>query len=89
MQIFKDKLKVQIFNSRLQMGKEAAAAVALKINTLLQLQSEINIIFAAVDVFGVFAALDHKPGGRIIHVSELSFFQHRTILAIAGCCNQQ
>ena len=47
MQIFKEKLKVQIFASRILMGKEAAAAVVSKINTLLQLQSEVNMIFAA------------------------------------------
>jgi hypothetical protein len=45
----------------------------------------LNVVFAVIEVFGVFIAIDHKPGGSIIHVPEFSFFQHRTILGIAGC----
>lgn len=43
----KDKLQVKIFSSREEMGKEAAADVAKKINQMLQTKPVLNMIFAA------------------------------------------
>ncbi|MET1054330.1 MAG: glucosamine-6-phosphate deaminase [Pedobacter sp.] len=44
---FKDSLEVNVFNSRLEMGQDAAERVAHKINELLQSKEQINMIFAA------------------------------------------
>lgn len=41
------ELEVRIFNSRLLMGEQAASAVAERINQLLEVQTEVNMIFAA------------------------------------------
>jgi glucosamine-6-phosphate deaminase len=42
-----DKLTVQVYTTRAEMGKEAAVRVSEKINELLQVQETVNIIFAA------------------------------------------
>jgi len=42
-----DKLKANIYGSRIEMGKAAATAVAEKIISLLALKDEINMVFAA------------------------------------------
>ena len=42
-----DKLKVQVFETRSQMGQQAAILVADKIKELLSIQETVNIIFAA------------------------------------------
>lgn len=41
------KMKVNIYNNRVEMGKHAARDVAKKINKLLKERSEINMVFAA------------------------------------------
>lgn len=43
----KDKLNVEIFPSRIEMGKKVAADVSMKIKELLTQKDEVNIIFAA------------------------------------------
>ena len=45
--IKKDKLIVEIFNNRDEMGKKAAADIAECIKNLLSQKEEINMIFAA------------------------------------------
>ena len=45
--LFADKLKVRIYETRVEMGDEAAKDVAEKIKELLQRQPTVNIIFAA------------------------------------------
>ena len=42
-----DNLEVEIFETRLEMGKTAAVAVAEKIRELQKIKAEINIIFAS------------------------------------------
>jgi glucosamine-6-phosphate deaminase len=44
---FKESLEVNVFNSRSEMGQDAAERVAHKINELLQTKENINMIFAA------------------------------------------
>ncbi|AHM63022.1 glucosamine-6-phosphate deaminase [Flammeovirgaceae bacterium 311] len=46
-EITKEKLKVRIFNTRSQMGADAAEVVSEKIRELLQHKEFINIVFAA------------------------------------------
>lgn len=46
-QFKKDKLAVEIFPGRVEMGKKVAADVSEKIRELLKQKSEVNIIFAA------------------------------------------
>lgn len=43
----KNNLEVKIFDTRLRLGREAAAALAERINSLLEKQAFVNIIFAA------------------------------------------
>jgi len=58
--MLKDKkvkeLNVQIFASRLLMGEQAATDVAKKINQLLEVQTEVNMIFAAAPSQNEFLA---------------------------------
>jgi len=42
-----DQLKVKVYGSREEMGKDAALKAAATIRELLQRQEEVNIIFAA------------------------------------------
>ncbi len=44
---YADKLKVNIYNNRSEMGKFAAEDITKKIRDLLKVKSEINMIFAA------------------------------------------
>ena len=44
---YQDKLKVNVFPSRLEMGKAAAADISATIRRLLEEKDEINMIFAA------------------------------------------
>ncbi|HEY5370908.1 MAG TPA: glucosamine-6-phosphate deaminase [Hanamia sp.] len=46
-ELTKDKLKVKIFNTRLEMGIGAAKTISEKISALLENQEYINIVFAA------------------------------------------
>lgn len=50
------KLEVKIFNSRLEMGEAAAAAVGSKIEELLAQRNEVNMIFAAAPSQNEFLA---------------------------------
>lgn len=43
----KDQLRAQIYETRKEMGAQAAAAIAAKLSELLQQQDEVNVIFAA------------------------------------------
>ena len=45
--VIADKLKTNIYNTRVEMGRGAADDIALCINKLLKTKSEINMIFAA------------------------------------------
>ena len=47
MEFFKDKLKVEFYETRDEMGKAAAKDIAFRIKELLGEKSEINMIFAA------------------------------------------
>lgn len=58
-----DRLAVEIFNTRAEMGIRAAAEAAVKIKELLAERNEINIIFAAAPSQNEFlAALSHADG---------------------------
>jgi glucosamine-6-phosphate deaminase len=58
----KDKLTIQIYETRKELGEAAAAMASAKINELLAEKDEVNIIFAAAPSQNEFlAALLHYP----------------------------
>ena len=77
MKIFtKDKLTVKVYDSRTEMGRNAAKEIKEKIKELLSVKSEINMIFAAApsqnEVLAALAADNDIEWGRInaFHMDE-------------------
>jgi len=46
-EIIKEKLKVKIYDTRAEMGREAAEVISNKINDLLEAKEYVNVIFAS------------------------------------------
>ncbi|SHO52403.1 glucosamine-6-phosphate deaminase [Anaerocolumna xylanovorans] len=82
----KDKLKLNVYINRSEMGKAAAGAVAERIISLLEVKSEVNMVFAAAPSQNEF--LDTLVSNREIKWEKINAFHLDEYIGLSSEASQ-